>query len=156
MMIPQGEFRKLLTADSRDRERILKKLFNTSIFEKMQEAIKGRAKSLRDRRQSLNEMRRRETEKIVSAGSEELKKEIEAEYINSAKVIAITKGIIAQRGKEADRLSREIKAITAERDKQIEKLQRSKTGNELFVITSYSIHYTKLYESPFSGTSLSL
>ncbi|MBN2878601.1 MAG: AAA family ATPase [Clostridia bacterium] len=131
MMIPQGEFRKLLTADSRDREKILKKLFNTRIFEQMQEEIKNRAKSLRDKRQSLNEMRRRETEKIQSVGSEELKKEIEAEYINSAKVIAITKGIIAERGKEADRLNREIKTITADRDKLIEKMQRSKTGNEL-------------------------
>jgi exonuclease SbcC len=36
MMMPQGEFRKFLVADSKDKEDILKKLFNTDIYSKLQ------------------------------------------------------------------------------------------------------------------------
>jgi len=35
-MMPQGEFRKFLTANSKDKEDILKKLFNTDIYSKIQ------------------------------------------------------------------------------------------------------------------------
>jgi len=39
MMIPQGEFRKLITEDSTDRERILQKIFGTEGFRKVQDRL---------------------------------------------------------------------------------------------------------------------
>ncbi|RLA51117.1 MAG: hypothetical protein DRR42_11235 [Gammaproteobacteria bacterium] len=47
MVLPQGEFRKLLLADSRDREDIFASLFHTGIFRKLEEALKNRAAGVR-------------------------------------------------------------------------------------------------------------
>lgn len=46
VLIPQGDFRKLLTAKSDEREKILKVLFRTAIYTKIQEELKGRVKAL--------------------------------------------------------------------------------------------------------------
>lgn len=47
MMIPQGEFRKLLVSNSQDREKILQKLFDTSIYKEIQEALKSKERESR-------------------------------------------------------------------------------------------------------------
>ncbi len=47
MVLPQGEFRKLLLADSRDREDIFASLFHTGIFRKLEDALKSRAAGVR-------------------------------------------------------------------------------------------------------------
>ncbi|MEA1975320.1 MAG: SMC family ATPase, partial [Bacillota bacterium] len=41
MMIPQGEFRKLLVSDSVDREKILQKLFDTKRYKNIQDKLKS-------------------------------------------------------------------------------------------------------------------
>jgi exonuclease SbcC len=46
MMLPQGEFRKLLTSDSQDREKVLQKLFDTSDYNMLQNKLDIRAKEL--------------------------------------------------------------------------------------------------------------
>lgn len=46
VLIPQGDFRKLLTAKSDEREEILKVLFRTAIYTKIQEKLKARVKAL--------------------------------------------------------------------------------------------------------------
>jgi exonuclease SbcC len=46
IMLPQGQFRKLLLADSKDREQILARLFDTSVFRRIEEALKTRAGQL--------------------------------------------------------------------------------------------------------------
>lgn len=47
VMLPQGEFRKLLTADSRQRQVILETLFRTEIYRRIEEALKESAGALR-------------------------------------------------------------------------------------------------------------
>ncbi len=47
VVLPQGEFRRLLTADSRDREEILATLFQTDRFQRIQEELERRARALR-------------------------------------------------------------------------------------------------------------
>jgi exonuclease SbcC len=49
MVLPQGEFRRLLLADSRDREAIFASLFHTGIFRKLEDALKNRAAGVRQR-----------------------------------------------------------------------------------------------------------
>lgn len=60
VMLPQGEFRRLLTADSRERQAIMETLFRTGFFRVIEEALKQKARDLhseiarqRDRRQWL-------------------------------------------------------------------------------------------------------
>src|SRR3954470_845100 len=40
LMIPQGEFRKLLTSDSKDKELILQRLFHTQLYKLIEEKLK--------------------------------------------------------------------------------------------------------------------
>lgn len=46
MMIPQGEFKKLLTCSVDEREGILKKLFDTSMYELLQNKLKEKSKEI--------------------------------------------------------------------------------------------------------------
>ncbi len=46
MMIPQGEFRKLLTSDSQDREKVLQQLFDTTIYKRIQGELKEQASAV--------------------------------------------------------------------------------------------------------------
>lgn len=43
MVLPQGKFRDLLLADSKDREKIFSQLFQTSIYKKIEDALKTKA-----------------------------------------------------------------------------------------------------------------
>jgi exonuclease SbcC len=48
IMLPQGQFRKLLVADSIERQNILEKLFRTELYRMIEELLKKSAKELRD------------------------------------------------------------------------------------------------------------
>src|SRR5579875_1718393 len=47
IMIPQGEFRKLLTSDSKDKEQILQRLFHTQAYKLIEEKLKEEATELK-------------------------------------------------------------------------------------------------------------
>ncbi|WP_207062251.1 AAA family ATPase [Motiliproteus sp. SC1-56] len=47
MVLPQGKFRELLMADSRERERIFGQLFQTRIYRRIEEALKAEAGDIR-------------------------------------------------------------------------------------------------------------
>jgi exonuclease SbcC len=46
MVLPQGKFRQLLLAESKDREQILSRLFETHLYQKIEEQLKARAKGI--------------------------------------------------------------------------------------------------------------
>ncbi|AQP53505.1 hypothetical protein BW732_04185 [Vagococcus penaei] len=48
IMLPQGEFRRFLNADSNDKEKVLRQLFNTSLYQQIAEQLKEQKKK-RDR-----------------------------------------------------------------------------------------------------------
>lgn len=49
VMLPQGQFRRLLLADSRERQAILEVLFQTELYRRIEDALKGAAKELENR-----------------------------------------------------------------------------------------------------------
>ncbi|WP_297363623.1 SMC family ATPase [Thauera sp.] len=49
VLLPQGQFRKLLAANSAEREKILETLFGTAIYKRLQDALKAEAAMLRER-----------------------------------------------------------------------------------------------------------
>ena len=46
--LPQGQFRRLLSADSKDRERVLEALFATEIYKRLQEHLQASARKLEE------------------------------------------------------------------------------------------------------------
>ncbi|SIR38251.1 exonuclease SbcC [Aromatoleum tolulyticum] len=67
IMLPQGQFRKLLTADSRDREKILEALFSTETYKRLQERLSGSARQLE---QQAEAARTRRTTLLEQAGAQ--------------------------------------------------------------------------------------
>ncbi|NMG00682.1 SMC family ATPase [Aromatoleum toluolicum] len=67
IMLPQGQFRKLLTADSRDREKILEALFSTETYKRLQECLNGSARQLE---QQADAARARRTTLLEQAGAQ--------------------------------------------------------------------------------------
>ncbi|MCV2216941.1 AAA family ATPase [Thauera sp. Sel9] len=49
VLLPQGQFRKLLAASSAEREKILETLFGTAAYKRLQDALKAEAAMLRER-----------------------------------------------------------------------------------------------------------
>jgi len=52
MVLPQGEFRNLLMADSRQREKIFSDLFQTQVYRRMEEVLKQRSAQIRKSREA--------------------------------------------------------------------------------------------------------
>ncbi|CDQ39863.1 MULTISPECIES: AAA family ATPase [Virgibacillus] len=48
VLIPQGEFRKLISENSKERENILQKIFHTHLYEQMTEQLKADAKDMKE------------------------------------------------------------------------------------------------------------
>ncbi|MBN2259946.1 MAG: AAA family ATPase [Clostridiales bacterium] len=79
MMIPQGEFRKLLMSDSEERTQILKNIFRTSLFGLLQDKLND----------DKNEMSRKIKELQSIRDNEITKIEIENENINDAELVGL-------------------------------------------------------------------
>lgn len=58
MLLPQGEFRKLLSANSADRQEIMKTLFRTGLYEKIEEHLKQKASGVKKLFEALEQERR--------------------------------------------------------------------------------------------------
>ncbi|MTW85970.1 AAA family ATPase [Virgibacillus dakarensis] len=127
VLIPQGEFRKLISENSKEREVILQKIFRTYFYERMTDALKAEAKSLKEKISELDRMMEQEITKI-SWQYEQIEEadsmEVVAEKIQAE--IAYTK-------KQLDELARK-KALQQEALKQAQqKLHEGKSLEEKYV-----------------------
>ncbi len=57
IVLPQGEFRRLLDASTRDRQAILQKLFDTELFARIEQVLKARAEGLKQQLQAFETRR---------------------------------------------------------------------------------------------------
>ncbi|SDD50784.1 exonuclease SbcC [Terribacillus halophilus] len=64
IMIPQGEFRKLISENSKEREEILQRIFRTYFYERMTEALKDEAKQLKEKLQQTEWKEQQQISKI--------------------------------------------------------------------------------------------
>lgn len=126
MMIPQGEFKKLLMADSQDREKVLQKLFDTQIYRAMQSKLDDSAKKLGNNIKGNRKLRDHELNGIDSGENQELKNLIELEDKPYTKIIKITKNQI-----ESEQLKiRELE----EDDKKLHKVIKEKSAQKEIAI----------------------
>jgi len=102
LMIPQGEFRKLLTSDSKDKEVILQRLFHTEIYKKVEERLKEEATELKKNVEVQIDERNAALKRAHSFENDELKDYIEETSINDAIMIPFLKEeIVAMEAKLA-------------------------------------------------------
>lgn len=137
-MIAQGDFLKLLHAESRDRKRIFSRIFHTKLYWKIEEELKEEAKQLYIRledntKDCLREMER--VEPLVDSGEKDTWKGLLIQKVpNADDVMAALKKITSQgkaREKEAEKQN-------ADLQKQAEELNAIiRTGeevNRLFIL----------------------
>ncbi|MCX9157802.1 SMC family ATPase [Niveibacterium sp. 24ML] len=78
IMLPQGQFRKLLTADSKDREKILEALFSTEAYRRLQERLNIAARELAQQATTAAERRATLLEQAEVVSEDELVARIQA------------------------------------------------------------------------------
>ena len=130
MMIPQGEFQKLLTSDSLDRQRILQQLFDTSIYNTIQTRLEIQAKGVYIEIKKNKEIRDHEISKIEAVDNEPLKSLIEAEDKLVSEIITLTKDQVEKERLISSKLEFKIKETGKKIEKQIEDREKAKENNE--------------------------
>ncbi|KSU62642.1 hypothetical protein AS034_11045 [[Bacillus] enclensis] len=116
LMIPQGEFRKLLTSDSKDKEVILQRLFHTQLYKMIQEGLKAEADDLRKQVEASIELRTRELLKIHSTDNEELQQLLLEEPVNDSKILSLLPGQIEGMEKRLEDVEQTFQTIQNKRD----------------------------------------
>lgn len=116
LMIPQGEFRKLLTSDSKDKEVILQRLFHTQLYKMVEDKLKEEAnelkKSVEDQVQARNEAIRR----IQAVTNDELREYVAAGSDNDTIIMRLLTAEIAGMGELLGQLSEELKEKVKQQD----------------------------------------
>ena len=129
MMIPQGEFRKLLTSDSQEREKVLQKLFDTSLYNKVQNDLDIKSKKIWNYIKGKIELRDHEIEKIICELDSELSIQIISENKNINKILELTKEQIEVDKSTNNALIIKVETISLEIENNIEKREKSKNIN---------------------------
>ena len=119
IMIPQGEFRELLTSDSQKREDILQKIFGTQSYRKIQELLKDMANLLRSDAENLKNRRQENIKKIDYADNLTFKNLCEQENPNITQVAEQLTASIDDDKKNVQK----IKLILTSADKKINQMQ---------------------------------
>ncbi|MGM9973396.1 MAG: AAA family ATPase [Clostridiaceae bacterium] len=94
VMIPQGEFRELLSSNSKDREEIFRRVFGTYGFLKIQEKLDLGAKELENKIKSLKEQRGVFVKGISFPGNEEFLKLTSGEVLNIPELLILSDKLI--------------------------------------------------------------
>jgi DNA repair protein SbcC/Rad50 len=76
MVLPQGQFRQLLMADSNEREKIFGQLFQTRIYRRLEESLKARAAEIRRERERQLQLQQGMLEGANLESAEELETEL--------------------------------------------------------------------------------
>ena len=94
VMIPQGEFRELLSSNSKDREEIFRRVFGTYGFLKVQEKLDLGAKELESKIKSLKEQRGAYIKGLSFPGNEDFLALTSGEALNIPELLVLSGNLI--------------------------------------------------------------
>ncbi|WML48907.1 AAA family ATPase [Neobacillus sp. PS3-34] len=126
LMIPQGEFRKLLTSDSKDKEVILQRLFHTQIYKMVEEKLKLEAAALKKTVEDQVNERNEAIHRIHAFFNEELKKYLEAGSTNDLIILPLLIEEISAMAEKLEESNDKVNAKKSERDKLLRKHEEAK------------------------------
>ncbi len=130
MMIPQGEFQKLLTSSTEERERVLQQLFDTGIYNTIQMKLDMQAKSLYSEIRKRKELRDHEIGRIDCPDNEPLRMLIAAEDKHIEDIVALTAAQNEKDQQESGRLKEATQATQKRIETHIELREKAKENNE--------------------------
>lgn len=129
LMIPQGEFRKLLTSESKDKEVILQRLFHTQIYKRIEEKLKEDAVDLKKMVERQVEQRNQAIKNIQVLYNEELKGYLDAGSVNDHLIMPLLQSEISLMSVELAKLADHLK----EKEQQRKELQQKLYEAEVIV-----------------------
>ena len=146
VMIPQGEFKKLLNSDSDKKEEIFRKIFGTKIFSDIQQNIKLEANNLK---KSIETVQRDRENRIRDFScrndDEELINIINNKDLNIDLIIELFKSSIIKDKEEEEALKEKLKKINDEINNISKKLVLAKeTNKKLEDLEKYKAELEKL------------
>lgn len=106
VMIPQGDFRKLLTSDSKDREKILQKIFRTHAFKRLELKLSERAKEMEREIRALSDRLHDQIKQLEPRDEQVMQAWADAEYVNVSEVAAEVERWIRQDHEEIEGIKR--------------------------------------------------
>lgn len=127
LMIPQGEFRKLLTSDSKDKEQILQRLFHTQLYKQMEEQLKDEATSLKKYVETKVEERSLALKSVYQTENYELKLALDEDVINDVKILTLLENEMLKMQQSASELFSKIEELKKERDEAKKKVDDAET-----------------------------
>jgi exonuclease SbcC len=134
MMIPQGEFRKLLMAKSDERTEILKRIFQTTLYGVLQNKFREEKKSLESEIESSLDLRLRELERIELDSSDDLNSDLnealKADLLHIDKVLELTQDYINKENELKSQLENQQDLLKKQHQDLIEEKTRAEFNNE--------------------------
>lgn len=116
VMIPQGEFRKLLTSDSKEKEVILQRLFRTELYKRIEEKLKEESSALKRTVEQQTEQRTQLLQDIHVQMNEQLKEELSKDILNDQIILPLLQEEITAMKSELLKQNKKIENDHAKRD----------------------------------------
>lgn len=132
LMIPQGEFRKLLTSDSKDKEQILQKLFHTDIYTKFQEKLKEESVSLRNNVIQARQERQKWVGSIEPLEQKELQDLLLEDPLQEKKILLLAKNLVATQNEEKLKIENNLLHNRSKKDRLIQETERASYIHKAF------------------------
>ncbi|MBE3569716.1 MAG: SMC family ATPase [Bacillales bacterium] len=133
LMIPQGEFRKLLVSDSKEKEAILQKLFHTELYKKIEEKLKEEADQLK----SNVQQRKQEQERLlksIRAHSRKLLEALHQETLDPQRILELLSSELKEWRSRYTLIESEISEKQVQRDELKEQMTQGKAILDQFTL----------------------
>ena len=132
-MIAQGDFRKLLEASTEDRVKIFRQIFDTGLYQTLQDRLKEAAGELKRECDALREDVRRDGAAIQYAGDDERRDAAEQARrgeLPSGELIPLLDGLLEEDGRRKAALDRKKAEIDGELEKLIAQIKQGELRKE--------------------------
>lgn len=133
VMLPQGEFRKLLEANSVSREEILRKLFGTNAFLSFQNKLKDKRKALYSERKTLKEGREECISSIKGGSDEVLSQMVEDKSENISEIVIRTEDVIKEDNKLLGVMKEKHNELSTSKEKLQKRISESEFNNKKLI-----------------------
>ncbi len=134
IMIPQGEFRELLNADSKVRQEILQKIFGTEGFRRIQELFDGQAKGLHQEIGQIANQRNEWIRSLDSSGYEPLAVALEPSDVNVSLVMSEVKQAIEMDENHGKNMQNQVDEYEQKIRMKQEEIFQGKGNNHKFIV----------------------
>ncbi|KLA27622.1 AAA family ATPase [Bacillus cereus] len=136
VMLPQGEFRKLLTSETENKEEILRRIFKTDRYKLMRELLDQKRKQWKDvlqEKQKERELHFRNVFKLPIRDGALLETLVEQEYVNTHQVVEALEQETAVYKAEVEQLQVEQDVQTKQLKDAETRFHAAKSVNEKFI-----------------------